>query len=75
MQALDAMKGLASEDIEIICPLSYGDKSYGEQVIEYGNKLFGDKFLPILNYMSPDEYSKLLNIVQVAVFNPGFSET
>lgn len=69
MQALDAMSKFSDENIEILCPLSYGDKEYGQKVIEYGKGLFKEKFKPILNYMSAEEYSELLNSVQVAVFN------
>lgn len=69
IQALDSMSNYKDENIEILCPLSYGDKEYAQIVIEYGRKIFGNKFKPILDYMSPEEYTKLLNSVQVAVFN------
>ena len=68
-EALDAMKKFGNRDIEIVCPLSYGEKEYGEQVCQYGKKLFGDKFIPITDYMSPEDYSRLLNTVSIAVFN------
>ncbi|SNU06247.1 4-alpha-L-fucosyltransferase glycosyl transferase group 56 [Lachnospiraceae bacterium] len=69
IQALDAMAKFSDEDIEIICPLSYGDKEYGKKVVDYGKSVFKEKFKPILDYMSTDDYSRLLNSVDVAVFN------
>ena len=68
-EALDMMKHFADENIEILCPLSYGDMKYGKEVEQYGKSLFGDKFVPIKDYMSPEDYSRLLNSVDVAVFN------
>lgn len=69
MQALKILERFAGENIEIICPLSYGDRDYADEVISYGKKLFDSKFIPILNYMNVEEYSNLLNSIQVAVFN------
>lgn len=68
-EALDWISRFKNEDIEIVCPLSYGDKEYGKKVIEYGNKIFGMKFIPVEKYMSPERYSELLNSVDIAIFN------
>lgn len=68
-EALDWLSRFSENDIEIICPLSYGNKKYGKCVIDYGKQLFGNKFIPILDYMTPEKYSELLNSVNVAVFN------
>jgi len=56
-------------DIEIICPLSYGDKNYARQVVEFGNEKFGHKFIPINNFLPFDKYLDLLAKVDVAIFN------
>lgn len=69
IQALDSMAQYSNENIEIICPLSYGDEEYRSKVITYGQNIFGEKFKPVVDYMSPENYSRLLDSVQVAVFN------
>lgn len=69
IEAFGYLKHYADKNIEIICPLSYGNNDYRQEVITEGKRIFGDKFIPILNYMSPEEYSELLNSVNIAVFN------
>ena len=68
-EALDYLKAFKEEDMEIICPLSYGDNNYAKEVDEYGKSLFGEKYRSVFDYLSPEEYSKLLNSVDIAVFN------
>ncbi len=53
---------------KIICPLSYGDKTYAEEIVEYGVRYFGDRFIPLLKCIPYDEYSKLMDSIGVAVF-------
>ncbi len=58
------------QNIEIICPLSYGpDKGYTNQIINEGQKIFGDKFKPLTQFLNPAEYGKILLNVDVAVMN------
>lgn len=68
LEALESLAKFKDNNIKIIAPLSYGDKSYAELVIRYGQSVFGDKFIPILNLMSPNEYSRLLSSVDIGVF-------
>jgi dTDP-N-acetylfucosamine:lipid II N-acetylfucosaminyltransferase len=69
IEALSLLEKYSDENIEIICPLSYGDKEYAKQVVDYGIKLFGTKFVPLNGFMPKDEYFALLARVEVAVFN------
>lgn len=66
---INTLSQYKNENIQIICPLSYGDKEYGRKIEEYGKKVFGEKFIAIKEYMSPEKYSDLLNSVEIAVFN------
>lgn len=68
-EAIDILSKFASENIRILCPLSYGSKEYAKKVIEYGNKIFGDKFCPLTEFMPRKEYFNLLAQVKVAIFN------
>lgn len=58
-----------NENIEIICPISYGNIKYRDKVIEEGKKIFGDKFKPITNFIPFQEYLQMLARVDVAIFN------
>lgn len=68
-EALRWLSKYKDEDIEIICPLSYGDLAYGKQIAEMGHAIFGDKFIPITDYMDISAYTDLLNSVDIAVYN------
>ena len=68
-EALDMLSRFKNREIEIICPLSYGDTTYASNIISYGVQIFGNKFIPITKYMSTNEYCELLNSVDIAVFN------
>lgn len=68
-EVFEMLAHLKDEDIEIICPLSYGDKEYGQKVIEKGKEIFGDKFRALTDYMNIDDYRKLLATCDVGVFN------
>lgn len=68
-EVLMNLQKYANEDIRVICPLSYGDKSYATDVISYGTKVFGEKFMAITNFLPIDEYNSLLNSVDIAIFN------
>lgn len=69
IEALDLLNKFSNEDIEIICPLSYGDKEYAKRVSDYGKRLFGPKFISLNKFMAKDEYFKMLARVEVAIFN------
>lgn len=51
---------------KIICPLSYGDLDYRNQVQEIGSEIFGSKFIPLNNFLEYSDYVK--NIVSCQYF-------
>lgn len=58
-----------TENYRIFVPLSYGDKSYADIVIETGSHLFGDRFIPLTNFMNFSDYSKFLETIDIGIFN------
>lgn len=68
-EALELLKRFKNENIRIYAPLSYGDKSHAEKVIEFGHKHFGDKFFPLTGFMKLSEYKEFLNSIDIAIFN------
>lgn len=67
-EAFDALKHLVDYDIKIYCPLSYGDVTYREMVIERGRLIFGEKFIPITEFMKIQDYYKLLGRMDIGIF-------
>ncbi|MBR2712098.1 MAG: TDP-N-acetylfucosamine:lipid II N-acetylfucosaminyltransferase [Bacilli bacterium] len=68
-EVLTSLSHLKNENIEIICPLSYGNDDYRNRVIEKGIEIFGEKFIPITDFMPLDRYLKLVNTCKVGIFN------
>ena len=66
--AFNVLSNYKEHDIDIICPLSYGDEDYRDKVIAEGIRVFGIKFHPVIEYLSPQNYSKLLSTIDIAVF-------
>ena len=69
LEILEKLAVYKNENIQIICPLSYGNQDYSEKVIENGKKIFGDKFKELTEYMYLTEYWELLNKCCVGIFN------
>lgn len=57
------------ENIEIACPLSYGNKEYAAEVIRKGKEMFGEKFNPLVDFMPFEEYLEFLAKIDIAMFN------
>ncbi|CAK4070469.1 TDP-N-acetylfucosamine:lipid II N-acetylfucosaminyltransferase [Vibrio sp. 16] len=54
---------------KIVVPLTYGDSSYRDKVIEKGIELFGNKFFPIIEHLPLDDYKReIINTTDVAIF-------
>ncbi len=56
------------KNIEIICPLSYGDTDNIEKIEKIGYSLFGNKFVPLKEFYEPQKFSDLLRNVDIAIF-------
>ena len=70
MLAFKKLKKYRNENIEIICPLSYGcdGDEYRSIVIKAGKKIFGSKFKPLVEFMPKYDYYKLLSEASVCVY-------
>jgi dTDP-N-acetylfucosamine:lipid II N-acetylfucosaminyltransferase len=69
LDALNSLKKFKNENIEIICPLNYGNKNYGDTVEEYGVNIFGSKFIAIRDFIEREEYYKLMNQTSIVIMN------
>ncbi|MGL5988349.1 TDP-N-acetylfucosamine:lipid II N-acetylfucosaminyltransferase [Cetobacterium sp.] len=68
LEIIDKLEKFRDEKIQLVCPLSYGDKEWAKSVIDYGKSKFGDKFIPITDYMKFEEYIQFLSKVDIAIF-------
>lgn len=66
--AFDRLTATGRTDFEVICPLSYGDPSYADEVARSGHEHFGDRFTALRTFLPPEEYRFVLDRVTVAVF-------
>ena len=66
---IEAIRRFKDEDIEVVCPLSYGDEAYRNTVIDKGTELLGSKFVPLTAYMDKAEYYEIISQCRIAVFN------
>ncbi|WP_148581875.1 TDP-N-acetylfucosamine:lipid II N-acetylfucosaminyltransferase [Alkalibaculum bacchi] len=57
------------KNIEIICPLSYGNDAYKAEIVKLGKDIFENKFIPLTNFMPFDRYLDILSKIDVAIFN------
>lgn len=68
LEAFDKLSKFKDKNINIYCPLSYGDMEYAKIVEKEGKNIFADKFISIKNFMDINEYSKVLASMDVGVF-------
>ena len=68
-EIFEKLRHLKDEDIEIVSPLSYGVKDYGETVAKLGREIFGDKFRPIFDRMAKEKYVEFLATCDAGAFN------
>jgi len=68
-EALDMLTVFRNQNIEIVCPLSYGDEKYRKEIIAYGTELFGEKFIPLTEYMEKEAYCEMAASCDIGIFN------
>ena len=69
IEVFEVLQKFSNMDLEIHCPLAYGDKSYCDKVITEGKKIFGDKFHSYTVMQAPEDYVKLLATCEIGIFN------
>jgi hypothetical protein len=71
LQALEMLRKFSRENIEVICPLSYGIKktSYLNAVVGLGREIFGERFKPVTDFLEPEKYAEMLAGIDIAVMN------
>lgn len=57
---LEQLAAVGHSQLNVIAPLSYGDREYAQKVIALGKELFGNKFRALQDFMPRKEYEELL---------------
>lgn len=68
-EIFEILSKFEEENIEIICPLTYGKEEYRAEVIENGIQYFGEKFKPVIKQLPKDEYVAMLSGCDIGIFN------
>lgn len=69
LELFEKIKHLDLTNVDLYCPLSYGEKEYRDRVIKQGYKLFGNHFHPLTDYMKYEEYMQFLCTCDVGIYN------
>ncbi len=69
MEVIDWLQRYRSHSIQIYMPLSYGEDTYREIVIQYAQKKLGNRFFPILHYMDGKDYMEFVSQMDIGIFN------
>jgi len=57
------------DHLKIVCPLSYGETNYAEEVEFFGKELFQDNFVALREYLPAEQYTEILYSVDLAIMN------
>lgn len=55
------------EDIEVVCPLAYGDNDYINEVVDFGTRVFGSKFKFFTDLKEIDDYYQILSTADIFI--------
>lgn len=70
---IDALKKISTfsdQDVQVICPLSYGGTpEYVNSVISEGKLLFGEKFYAVTEMMQVEQYARFLSEIDIVIMN------
>jgi hypothetical protein len=58
-----------ADEMELVCPLSYGDEIHADRVEERGKEVFGTRFRGLREFLAPPQYNELLYSMDLAIMN------
>lgn len=64
---LKMLLGLNRDKIKVICPLSYGDPNYADEIERYAKQKLGPQFYSLRSFVSRQEYANILGSVDIAI--------
>jgi len=67
LETLELLAEVGIGHRRVLAPLSYGDRSYGDEIERAGQQLFGDRFVAVREFLPLDQYSRLVAGCDVVV--------
>lgn len=68
-EIIDKLARYSESDFLVICPLSYGDPEYRDEIVRYGEMKLGQRFFPLVELEDEALYRERLSKVSVGIFN------
>ncbi|MGC8770571.1 MAG: TDP-N-acetylfucosamine:lipid II N-acetylfucosaminyltransferase [Brevinematia bacterium] len=68
LEIFNLIKKYSNKNVKIFVPLSYGEESYKEFIIDKGKEIFGKNFIPITEYFDLDDYFNFIKKIDIAIF-------
>lgn len=69
LDALDVIAACAPPGSRVVVPLSYGDQSYGDTVVNAGVAALGARFVPLRDFVPLSDYNSIMQSCGVVVMN------
>ena len=69
IEVFQLLSGFDLTGRKIYCPLSYGNKKYGEYIIAKGREYFGDAFIPLTDFLPLEDYKNILSRCSLVFMN------
>lgn len=69
LEALNLLRKLNVNERDIVVPLSYGDKDYGNRIKQLGFELFDKNFVPLIDFMPVDDYVQVIKSCGFVIMN------
>jgi len=69
VEALEILSQCLPAGRRIVCPLSYGNKDYGDAIEQRGKALFGERFVALREYMPSSAYVQIVESCSVLIMN------
>ena len=67
LEAFDVLLSFKQENIKVICPLNYGNKTYANLINKNGKEVFGDRFVGLLDFIQRESYFQLMDSVDICL--------
>lgn len=67
-EILNLLHRFSDKNIEVICPLSYGEDAVKTKVTALGKEMFGPKFHPVYEWMDSYDYNVFLSSIDIGIF-------
>lgn len=68
-EIIEILKKYNDKKMTIYIPLSYGDKTYANEVMMYANEVLKNEIIFLTDFIDPIDYNEFLNTIDIGIFN------